>query len=463
MSSVFSPSLPTDGYHTCYWQGLNGSAESLALVQATIRAEGPILLVCDSNESVEKYLRELIYLSSELKAHKVFALPDWETLPYDIFSPHQDIISDRLATLFSLPTMERGIVVTSISSLMHLLPPRQYIDANSLDLTTGQKKALSELREQMVIAGYQHVTTVMEHGEFAVRGSIVDIYPMGTALPLRIDLFDDEIDSIRRFDPETQRSAATVERVHLLPGREFPLDEPGIIQFRKRFRERFDVDIRQCPIYQDVSDGIASPGLEYYLDVLFEKHDSLFDFLPDETTICKAGKLRQAGEKFWADVLNRYEDRQFDRYRPILSPEQVFIPVNEIFSRLKSYRQVEFKTHPQAMSFASEALPELASNSRAEAPLSAVKEFVNSDPGRVLFTAETAGRRETLLELLRQVDLNPVIFDHWQHFVDSNDSLGISVAQIDRGLWLTNEKLLIIPEAQIFQDRVAQRRRRKRD
>ena len=222
MSSVFSPSLPTDGYHTCYWQGLNGSAESLALVQAAIRAEGPILLVCDSNESVEKYLRELSYLSSELKAHKVFALPDWETLPYDIFSPHQDIISDRLATLFSLPTMERGIVVTSVSSLMHLLPPRQYIDANSLDLTTGQKKTLSELREQMVIAGYQNVTTVMEHGEFAVRGSIVDIYPMGTALPLRIDLFDDEIDSIRRFDPETQRSAATVERVHLLPGREFP-------------------------------------------------------------------------------------------------------------------------------------------------------------------------------------------------------------------------------------------------
>ncbi len=462
MSSIFSPSLPTDGYHTCYWQGLNGSAESLALVQAAIRTEGPILLICDTNESVERYLRELSYLSSEFNAYKVFALPDWETLPYDSFSPHQDIISDRLATLFSLPRMQRGIVVTSVSSLMHLLPPRQYIDANSLDLATGQKKALSDLREQMVIAGYQHVTTVMEHGEFAVRGSIVDIFPMGTALPLRIDLFDDEIDSIRRFDPETQRSATTVERVRLLPGREFPLDEPGIMQFRKRFRERFDVDTRQCPIYQDVSDGIASPGLEYYLDVFFEKLDSLFDFLPDNATICKAGDLRQAGEKFWADVSNRYEDRRFDRYRPILAPEQVFIPVNELFSRLKSYRQVEFKAHPQAMRFASEVLPELASNSRAAMPLSAVQEFVHSDPGRVLFTAETAGRRETLLELLKQVDLNPAIIDHWQHFVDSKESLGISVAQIDRGLWLTDERLVIIPEAQIFQDRVAQRRRRKR-
>ena len=207
MSSIFSPSLPTDGYHTCYWQGLNGSAESLALVQAAIRTEGPILLICDTNETVERYLRELSYLSSELNAYKVFALPDWETLPYDSFSPHQDIISDRLATLFSLPRMQCGIVVTSVSSLMHLLPPRRYIDANSLDLATGQKKALSDLREEMVIAGYQHVTTVMEHGEFAVRGSIVDVFPMGTALPLRIDLFDDEIDSIRRFDPETQRSA----------------------------------------------------------------------------------------------------------------------------------------------------------------------------------------------------------------------------------------------------------------
>ena len=349
MSSVFSPSLPTDGYHTCYWQGLNGSAESLALVQAAIRAEGPILLVCDSNESVEKYLRELSYLSSELKAHKVFALPDWETLPYDIFSPHQDIISDRLATLFSLPTMERGIVVTSISSLMHLLPPRQYIDANSLDLATGQKKALSDLREQMVIAGYQHVTTVMEHGEFAVRGSIVDIFPMGTALPLRIDLFDDEIDSIRRFDPETQRSATTVERVRLLPGREFPLDESGIMQFRKRFRERFDVDTRQCPIYQDVSDGIASRAWNITLTFSSKNWIHCSIFCPMNATICKAGDLRQAGEKFWADVSNRYEDRRFDRYRPILAPEQVFIPVNELFSRLKSYRQVEFKAHPQAM------------------------------------------------------------------------------------------------------------------
>ena len=170
MTSIFSPTLPTEGYNTNYWQGLNGSAESLALVHAATQAEGPILLICDNNESVEKYLRELSYLSSELNAYKIFALPDWETLPYDNFSPHQDIVSDRLATLSSLPRIKRGVVVTSVSSLMHLLPPRQYIDANSLDLATGQKRTLTDLREQMAIAGYHHVTSVMEHGEFAVRG-----------------------------------------------------------------------------------------------------------------------------------------------------------------------------------------------------------------------------------------------------------------------------------------------------
>lgn len=462
MTSIFSPRLPTEGYNTHYWQGLSGSAESLALVQASTQAEGPILLICDDNESVERYIREINYFSSALHACKVCALPDWETLPYDNFSPHQDIISDRLAALSSLPRMERGIVVTSVSSLMHLLPPRQYIDANSLDLTTGQKRTITDLREQMVIAGYQHVTSVMEHGEFAVRGSIVDIFPMGTALPLRIDLFDDEIDSIRRFDPETQRSASKLERIRLLPGREFPLDESGVLQFRKRFRERFDVDTRQCPIYKDVSDGIASPGLEYYLDVFFEKLDSLFDFLPDSATICKAGNLRQAGEKFWADVSSRYEDRRFDRYRPILPPKQVFIPVDELFGKLKPYRQVQLKAHPQAISFASEPLPEMASKSNAATPLSTVKQFVDSQPGRILFTAESAGRREALLKLLKQVDLKPVVFDHWQTYLSSEEILGITIAQIDRGLWLTDDKLLIITEAQIFRDRVAQRRRRKR-
>ncbi|HBW83710.1 MAG TPA: transcription-repair coupling factor, partial [Gammaproteobacteria bacterium] len=217
----------------------------------------------------------------------------------------------------------------------------------------------------------------------------------------RIDLFDDEIDSIRRFDPETQRSASKLERIRLLPGREFPLDESGVLQFRKRFRERFDVDTRQCPIYKDVSDGIASPGLEYYLDVFFEKLDSLFDFLPDSATICKAGNLRQAGEKFWADVSSRYEDRRFDRYRPILPPKQVFIPVDELFGKLKPYRQVQLKAHPQAISFASEPLPEMASKSNAATPLSTVKQFVDSQPGRILFTAESAGRREALLKLLK--------------------------------------------------------------
>ena len=462
MNDIFNPPLPETEFTTTYWDGIVGSADSLVLAQAAAQAEGPLLLICDNNETVERCLREIAYFNAGIGDTGVYVLPDWETLPYDSFSPHQDIISDRLATLFNLPKLERGVVVTSITSLMHQLPPRQYISANSLDLAVGQSVSIAEMRAQMLLAGYQVVEAVMEHGEFAVRGSIIDIFPMGTELPLRIDLFDDVIDSIRRFDPETQRSAAQVKEIRLLPGREYPMDEAGISQFRGRFRELFDVDLRQCPIYQDVSSGLSSPGLEYYLNVFFDRLDSLFDFLPETTTICNIGDIRAAGEAFWKDIQVRYEDRRFDRYRPILSPDQVFIAVNDIFRRLKSYRQIEFKQHPQASHFATLSLPDLASNSRLAHPFLSLQEFIASKPGRILLCAETAGRRETLLELFRQIEINPVPFEHWQDFISSDAALGLTIAQIDRALWLQEENLLLITEAQIFEERIAQRRRRKR-
>lgn len=462
MTSIFNPPLPADCTLAQYWTDTHGSAQSLAIANAATQSPGPLLLICENNEQVEQFKRELRYFCAPCPGLEVFSLSDWETLPYDNFSPHQDIISDRLSALYHLPQLERGIVVLSINSLMHKLPPHTYIAQNSLDLQVGQTLRVDAMRKQLVDAGYQAVDSVHEHGEFAVRGSIIDLFPMGSPLPYRIDLLDEEIETLRSFDPETQRSAALVDAIRLLPGREYPLDATGITTFRANFRETFDVDLRQCPLYQDVSEGISSPGLEYYLALFFHSLDSLFNFLPSQTTICTVGNLKQAGDQFWHDIKSRYEDRQIDRYRPILKPDQIFVDIDFVLAALKAYPQINFKDSKSAFSFATRPLPYLGSNAKLANPFTTLQEFMRGQDARVLFCAETAGRRETLLEILKPIGLQPRAFEHWQDFVASEAATGIIVAPIDQGMWLPEDRLILITEAQLFGERVAQRRRRHR-
>ena len=467
MTTTFNPPLPQDASFASHWQQTFGSATSLALANAAANSEGPLLLICQDNESAEQFKRELRYFCSKLPNRtgslQVFSLPDWETLPYDNFSPHQDIVSDRLSALYHLPDLQQGILVTSIGSLMHKLPPEKYIRSNSLDLSVGQKLSIQDMREQLVNAGYQSVDSVFEHGEFAVRGSILDIYPMGSRFPYRIDLFDDEIETLRIFNPETQRSEKQIEQINLLPGREYPLDAKGITAFRSNFREQFDVDLRQCPIYQDVSDGINSPGLEYYLALFFQELNSLFDFLPANTTCCKIGDLATAGQNFWQDIQRRYEDRQIDHYRPILPPADIFLTIDKVFADLKQFKQISFSSGKSAVSLQSLPLPEFSGDAKLNKPFAVVEQFIEQNPEqRILFCAESAGRRETLLEVLKQIEFKPEQFEHMQDFVESTSHCGIIVAPLDQGLWLEDKKLLLITEAQLFGNRIAQRRRRNK-
>jgi len=467
MTTIFNPPLPQDAHFASHWQQTFGSATSLALANAAANSEGPLLLICKDNESAEQFKRELRYFCSKLPDRgeplQVFSLPDWETLPYDNFSPHQDIVSDRLSALYHLPDLQQGILVTSIGSLMHKLPPKKYIRGNSLDLAVGQKLSIQEMRAQLVDAGYQCVDSVFEHGEFAVRGSILDIYPMGSRFPYRIDLLDDEIETLRIFNPETQRSDQRIEQIQLLPGREYPLDAEGISTFRSNFREKFDVDLRQCPIYQDVSDGISSPGLEYYLALFYGRLDSLFDFLPANTTYCKIGDLAGAGQNFWQDIARRYEDRQIDHYRPILPPTDIFLTIDTVLADLKQFKQISFASGSSAVSLQSLSLPELSSDAKLKKPFAAAEQFIRQNQEqRILFCAEYAGRRETLLEALKQIQIKPEQFEHLQDFVDSTTSCGIIVAPLDQGFWLEDKKLLLITEAQLFGNRIAQRRRRNK-
>lgn len=469
MHAALNPTLPAADQQRIFWDKAFGSTASLAISRAAAEADAPLVLLCADSETVERTVRELRYFCSSGDPDSelpVFSFPDWETLPYDNFSPHQDIISDRLRTLYHLPELKRGIIVLSINSLMHRLAPRHYVVTSSLDIAVGQTLNITELRGQLLLANYQAVDSVNEHGEFAVRGSIIDLYPMGSELPYRIDMFDDEIDSIRLFDPESQRTINKVDEIRLLPGREYPLDEKGIAQFRSRFRELFDVDLRQCPIYQDVGDGINSPGLEYYLSLFFDELDSLFDFLPDQSLVCTLGELasiEEAGSTFWSDINNRYEDRQIDRYRPILEPGRVFLPISDVLGQLQNYRRIEFRQHREAFSLGSQAMPDLATNTKLSNPLTGLESFLGQAGGRVLFCAESPGRVETLKEILRQINIAPTQISNWQHFIAGDMMHAITVAPLDEGIWLPEAGLALITEAQIFGNRIAQRRRRRKN
>ena len=457
------PTLPTASGKQ-QWGNLNGAALGLAIAEAASAARRFTLLLTADSQSAERLEQELGFFAPDLP---VLHVPDWETLPYDLFSPHQDIISQRVASLYRLPELDHGVLVVPITTALHRLPPRRFLLGSSLVLDVGQKLDVEQMRLRLEGAGYRCVETVYEHGEFAVRGALIDLFPMGSDLPYRIDLFDDEIETLRTFDPETQRSVDKVESIRLLPAREFPLDKKAVTDFRGRFRERFDVDFRRCPIYQDLASGITPAGIEYYLPLFFEETETLFDYLPGNTQVFSLPGIEQAAEQFWSDVRSRYEERRVDPERPLVPPAELFLPVEDCFARLKASPRVVADPGDLAPGvgrerFPTRALPDLAIEGKASEPLAALRRFLEEFPGRVLFSAESAGRREVLLELLARLKLRPQEVAGWPEFVASGERLAITIAPLDEGLLLDEPALALVAESPLFGQRVMQRRRRER-
>ncbi|KIV72156.1 MULTISPECIES: transcription-repair coupling factor [Pseudomonadaceae] len=457
------PTLPTASGKQ-QWGNLNGAALGLAIAEAASAARRFTLLLTADSQSAERLEQELGFFAPDLP---VLHFPDWETLPYDLFSPHQDIISQRVASLYRLPELDHGVLVVPITTALHRLPPRRFLLGSSLVLDVGQKLDVEQMRLRLEGAGYRCVETVYEHGEFAVRGALIDLFPMGSDLPYRIDLFDDEIETLRTFDPETQRSVDKVESIRLLPAREFPLDKKAVTDFRGRFRERFDVDFRRCPIYQDLASGITPAGIEYYLPLFFEETETLFDYLPGNTQVFSLPGIEQAAEQFWSDVRSRYEERRVDPERPLVPPAELFLPVEDCFARLKASPRVVADPSDLAPGvgrerFPTRALPDLAIEGKASEPLAALRRFLEEFPGRVLFSAESAGRREVLLELLARLKLRPQEVAGWPEFVASSERLAITIAPLDEGLLLDEPALALVAESPLFGQRVMQRRRRER-
>jgi transcription-repair coupling factor (mfd) len=450
-----------------YWGGLQGAAPSLALSHAARAFDGLTLVITENSRQADRLHAELEFFQAGSNEQlELLTFPDWETLPYDNFSPHQDIISTRLETLHRLPTLRRGVLILSVTTLLHRLPPPEYIAGNTLSLKVGQRFELNEMRRMLEAAGYQCVDSVYEHGEFAVRGSIMDLYPMGSAVPYRIELFDDEIESLRTFSPETQLSAEKVEAIRLLPGREYPLHQDAIAHFRRKFREAFAVDVRRCPLYEDISRGLASAGIEYYLPLFFDRLVSLFDYLPGTLQCLSYGEVGQGAEQFWREIRSRYEERSVDTQRPILPPEQLFLAIEELFGAIKPLPQLylhtrQLETKAGHYNLETGVFPDLAVESKAEQPLAKLEHFLREQSqSRILFCCDSPGRREAMLELLRRIEVSPKVVSGWQEFLSSEVPLAITVAPLESGLWLRDEGLIAITENQLFIHHVSQQRRR---
>ncbi len=466
LSPLAKPPVSTRAGNRQYWGQLYGSAQALAIANAAKLYSGLSLIVTADTSSAIRLETELRFFAGDANGLPVLQLADWETLPYDTISPHQDIISERLRTLYQLPAVKQGILVVPITTLLQRLMPQSYLVGNSLMVSVGEQIDTSQLRQNLERAGYRCVDTVYEHGEFAVRGSLMDIYPMGSDLPYRIDLFDDEIESLRTFDPENQLTIDKVEKIQLLPAKEFPLNKAGINLFKQQWLERFDVNHKACPVFQDISAGISPPGIEYYLPLFFDACSTLFDYLPQNTQVYALGDIEKSAENFWVELLRRYESRRVDPLRPLLPPRDIYLAIDELFGNLKNYCRTFVGSAPLdekegQINFATEATPSLPIRAQAENPLAAIQAFLMEFNGRVLFCAESAGRRETLLELLGRIRIRPAALETWNEFLASSEKIAITVAPLDQGLLQTDPKLAVIAESQLFGERIQQQRRRK--
>jgi transcription-repair coupling factor (superfamily II helicase) len=446
MADPENPPIPARAGERTAWGNLADGTTSLAIAHAAQRHAGLTLAIAPNPAAAYRLCRELEFFSNgELD---VVTLPDWETLPYDAFSPHQDIVSDRLRTLHRLPNLQRGVLVVPIRTLLQRLAPPSFLAAHSLILNVGARFDAHGYRRHLEEAGYRYVETVAERGEFAIRGSLVDVFPMGSPSPYRIDLFDDVVESLRTFDPDTQRTVEQMHAVEILPAKEFPLTADAITRFRNRWHTTFDVDVRRCPIYQDVSQGMAPSGIEYYLPLFFESLATVFDYLPDDCLAVIPEATNDAIAAFRTDLQSRYESLRHDIERPILDPDALYLRPDALFGALGHMRQIVLNGRQHRIDFETRVVPDVAVNHRSHHPGERLAAFVAASDVPVLFCAETAGRREVLAEFLARAGLRPVDVADFAAFRSTSLPLALCVAPIDCAAW-TNT-FALITETQIF-------------
>ena len=459
-----TPALPQPG-QAAGWGRLIGASAPLAVAEFAAAIDRPVVVLADEPRHADQFEAGVRYFGNAALDVRHFV--EWETLPWDNFSPHQDIVSERLSVLATASSMRSGVIVAPATVLLQKLPPVDYVAARSLALRTGQELPRDAFIDSLAEAGYLRVPQVSEHGEFAVRGSLIDVFPMGSRQPVRIDFFDDEIESLRHFYAETQLSAGVVEAINVLPAREVPLDDAAISTFRENYRERFEGQPGQSRVYREVSDGIAHGGIEYYLPLFFDETATLLDYLPERCVVLAPQGLSGILEQSWKEIEERYELCSLDRERPILTAEETFNAPAEMLRRLGNMQRIRYSSQSLAeggatTNFPTRLPPALKIEARYDDAAGALMTFLDGFDGRVLFTSDSAGRREQIFDLLSGRGLALERADDWAAFAASEQRVGVAIAPLENGVILPEAGLAIVSEQQLFGERARQRTRRRR-
>jgi transcription-repair coupling factor (superfamily II helicase) len=446
-----------------------GSADALVLSQLGMREKAQdkltAIVTADASDA-QRLIDEIAFFAPALRC---VLFPDWETLPYDTFSPHQDLISERLASLWRISQRDKetgaDVVIVPATTALYRLAPPAFLAGYTFHFKVKQRLDEAKFRAQLTLAGYSHVSQVVSPGEYAVRGSLVDLFPMGSAVPYRVDLFDDEIDSIRTFDPDSQRSLYPVPEVRLLPGREFPMDDEARGRFRSRWRELLDGDPTRSRIYKDMGNGVATAGIEYYLPLFFEQTATVFDYLGDDATVVLHGDLEPAFQHFWHDTRERYRLVQGDPERPTLPPEALFLSAEQFYARVNQHPQLALRLAIEDAEDNAQfqKLGELTVLRGADDPLARLKEHLRHARHRVLILAESEGRKTSLLDFLHASHLTPPAFDSLAEFEKSSEPLGIATASLTTGFAWLEASIDFVTETELFAAGPTTRRRKKQE
>lgn len=467
MNTTLSFPARTSAQQKQRWGQLHGAGLPLAIANYFAMQTAGVMLIITPNNLITHQLAEEISFFLEDATHQdnVFVFPDWETLPYDTFSPHQDIISERLTTLYRLLFCKQAIVIGSISTLMHQLCPVSYIQQRAFVLEEGQSFDRNQCIAQLLQSGYYAVNQVLEHGEYAVRGAIIDLFPMGSPQPLRIELFDETIDSLRFFEPESQRTIKKISHIQILPAREFPIDDDSVAHFRRAFRECFSGKPTLCPLYEAISNKQYPSGIEYYLSLFYEQTASLLDYLPAESQVLFIEDIADKAEQFWGDVGQRFEQSRHDHTRPLLDPERVFFKPESFLGQTKKFRRIylqkaPLETQKANYNFAVHLAPRLPVERKKSNPIENLQNYLTQAHKRFLIVVESAGRREAILDMLQQQGISCHICQSWRDFLTNQFAVNVVIGPLSAGAELLDANWMIITESQLFGETSVPQQRR---
>lgn len=460
---ITASQMPKQAGDKKYWSNLHDAALAFAIAESASIAQKTILVICDNSQLANELEEQVHFFAPDLQ---LLHFPDWETLPYDRFSPHQDIVSERLRCLYQLTNQPRAVLFVPISTLMLRISPPDFVKQNSLQIKLGDEVHISELRRQLEAANYQCVNTVYEHGEFAIRGSIIDLFPMGSDSPFRIELFDIEVEQIKTFNPENQLTISIIDAIDILPAREFPFDVHSINTFKDNWYNQFEgISLKETHFHADLEQHISFAGIEYYLPLFFNHTACLLDHIPDNSLVFTTENIEANCRQYWHEIQQRFEQYRVDKKHPLLPPHAVFMQENELFSKLKNYPRIVLTSqaiHDEAKGFFAYNTykrTDLTINAHSPEPYSLISNHLQKITTPILFCAESLGRKEALLETFKKADIAISEVKSWHDFLNTDTHIGITISPISRGMKLENIEL--VAESQLFGNRVQQRRRRK--